>query len=48
MECDAAQVANDCVIDNFNPRTHMECDLNLVKNLLDYKISIHALTWSAT
>ena len=35
-------------LDNFNPRTHMECD-KTVQAILDlYEISIHALTWSAT
>ena len=34
---------------NFNPRTHMECDLGSNRwDILGGDISIHALTWSAT
>ena len=33
---------------NFNSRTHVECDLNATSVNLDDIISTHALTWSAT
>ena len=34
--------------DNFNSRTHVECDLGVNRLDADGEISTHALTWSAT
>ena len=36
------------MIDDFNPRTHMECDKVASAAKKAFNISIHALTWSAT
>ena len=36
------------VVDYFNPRTHVGCDLLLPFNHFVYSISIHAPTWGAT
>ena len=35
-------------IQDFNPRTHVGCDITRYKNTGRYEISIHAPTWGAT
>ena len=37
-----------CDPDNFNSRTHVECDIGQKIELIFREISTHALTWSAT
>ena len=49
MECDHSEITTTEFYLYFNPRTHMECDIRPFKSESESpKISIHALTWSAT
>ena len=47
-ECDLSAVYFVLCSEDFNPRTHKECDVSLDLQSWTYKISIHALTRSAT
>ena len=49
VECDL-EILNGCEnIEDFNSRTHVECDdASNCTNYRNYRISTHALTWSAT
>ena len=47
-ECDGICIMSILVLDCFNPRTHEECDILSMQIPLVRKVSIHALTRSAT
>ena len=48
VECDQQATGKSTVNQHFNSRTHVECDIHRFPIFLVYRISTHALTWSAT